>query len=105
MPRLLLHVEGQTEEAFVNEILQEHLTASGYELVAARIFGNARLRSRRGGIRPWQSAKKDIVKHLEEDPKCIATTMVDHYGLPAEGPGAWPDRARASGLAFERKAA
>ena len=105
MPRLLIHVEGQTEEAFVNEILQEHLIASGYGIVAARIMGNARLRRRRGGIRPWPSAKKDIINHLKEDPGCIATTMVDYYGLPASGLGAWPGRARASTLAFEKKAA
>ena len=104
MPRLLIHVEGQTEEAFVNEILQEHFIASGYESVAARIMGNARLRRRRGGIRPWPSAKKDIVNHLKEDSGCIATTMVDYYGLPASGHGAWPGRARASTLAFEKKA-
>jgi hypothetical protein len=29
MRRLLVHVEGQTEEAFVNEVLGEHLRASG----------------------------------------------------------------------------
>jgi len=51
MPRLLIHVEGQTEEAFVNEVLGDHLLSVGYEYVAARIIGNARLRRRRGGIR------------------------------------------------------
>src|SRR5271165_3191219 len=98
MPRLLIHVEGQTEEAFVNEVLEEHLRARGYDSVAARIVGNARLRRRRGGIRPWPSVRKDIVNHLKEDPGCIATTMVDYYGLPQQGMGGWPGRARAAGL-------
>ena len=53
MAWLLVHVEGQTEETFVNEILRSHLLRRGYESVNARIVGNARLRSRRGGIRPW----------------------------------------------------
>ena len=98
MPRLLIHVEGQTEEAFVNELLRDHLLAKGYKSVSARIVGNARLRSLRGGIRPWRSVRQDVINHLRQDPTCIATTMVDYYGLPCEGPAAWPGRAAASGL-------
>ncbi len=104
MPRLLVHVEGQTEETFVNEVLRDDLRSKGYESVSARIMGNARLRRRRGGIRPWPSARKDIINHLREDRRCIATTMVDFYGLPQEGDGAWPGRAQANRLAAARKA-
>lgn len=71
MARLLVHVEGQTEESFVNEVLREHLVSRGYHSVDARIVGNARLRGRRGGIRAWASVKKDIVNHLREDRDCI----------------------------------
>jgi hypothetical protein len=105
MQRLLIHVEGQTEEAFVNEVLEGHLLARGYQSVAARIVGNARLRRRRGGIRPWPSVRKDIVNHLKEDSGCIATTMVDYYGLPQQGTGGWPGRADAAGLKVSKKAA
>jgi hypothetical protein len=98
MARLLIHVEGQTEEDFVNEVLREQLVSKGYDAVDARIVGNARLRRQRGGIRPWHSVKRDIINHLREDPGCIATTMVDYYGLPRVGAAAWPGRARASGL-------
>jgi hypothetical protein len=96
MARLLIHVEGQTEETFVNEVLRDHLVGHGYHSVAARIVGNARLRNRRGGIRPWPSVRKDIANHLLEDPSCIATTMVDYYALPKTGAGAWPGRAQSS---------
>jgi Domain of unknown function (DUF4276) len=96
IPRLLVHVEGQTEETFVNEVLSGHLMQVGYASVSARIIGNARLRSRRGGIRPWPAVRRDIVNHLKGDLGCIATTMVDFYGLPREGEGAWPGRAKAS---------
>jgi hypothetical protein len=87
MARLLIHVEGQTEETFVNEVLRGHLEPN---VVSARIIGNARQRERRGGIRPWPSVKKDIVNHLRADSACFATTMVDYYGLPE----AWPGRAQ-----------
>ena len=103
MPRLLIHVEGQTEEDFVNEVLRDHLVATGYDAVSARIVGNARLRGRRGGIRPWPSVRRDIINHLNEDRACVATTMVDYYGLPQGGDRAWPGRARASGLSGAKK--
>ena len=61
--RLLIHVEGQTEETFVNEILRAHLVQHGYKSVEARLIGNARLRVKRGGIKSWSSVKGDIVRH------------------------------------------
>ena len=104
MARLLIHVEGETEEAFVNEILADHLYASGYELVSARLVGNARLREKRGGIRAWSAVKKDILNHLKEDAGCLATTMVDYYGMPQVGDKAWPGRAEAGKLPFAQRA-
>jgi hypothetical protein len=104
MARLLVHVEGQTEEDFVNEVLRDHLVGAGYESVSARIVGNARLRQRRGGIRPWPSVRKDIVNHLRQDSGCIATTMVDFYALPQQGDSAWPGRAAAAGIQADVKA-
>jgi len=102
--RLLIHVEGETEEAFVNEVLAPHLYGRGYATVSARLLGNARLRDRRGGIRAWDSVRQDIIHHLCEDPGCIATTMVDYYALPRVGTKAWPGRDAPSGFSFEQKA-
>ena len=85
MPRLLVHVEGQTEETFVKEVLSEHLTPFGYESVGARLVGNPRMK--RGGIRPWPGVKRDILRHLKEDHSAVAAIMVDYYGLPHDWPG------------------
>lgn len=104
MARLLVHVEGQTEETFVNEVLRSYLLHCGYESVSARIVGNARLRRSRGGIRPWLGVRKDIINHLRQDRGCVATTMVDFYGLPQEGDRAWPGRAAAMGASGHLKA-
>lgn len=104
MARLLIHLEGQTEEDFVNEVLRDYLLARGYSSVSARIVGNARLRRRRGGIGPWPSVRKDIIHHLKEDPSCIATTMVDYYSLPQEDEGAWPGRKVSTNLTTAQKA-
>ena len=104
MARVLIHVEGETEEAFVNEVLRAHLVRQGYTTVSARIVGNARQRDRRGGIRAWSAVRKDIVHHLREDPGCMATTMVDYYALPQTGARAWPGRKTAGALPFAQKA-
>ena len=105
MSRLLIHVEGETEENFVNDIIGPYLYRRGYTKVSARIVGNARLRDRRGGIRAWSAVRKDILNHLKEDPNCISTTMVDYYALPKTGDKAWPGRETSGMLSFSRKAA
>lgn len=89
-----MHVEGQTEETFVENVLGDHLLRHGYSAVSARLLGNPRLRSRRGGIRSWTSARSDILRHLRQDRGVITATMVDYYGLPQD----WPGRADASAI-------
>ena len=104
MRRLLVHVEGETEETFVNEVLRPHLLTINYFQISARIVGNARLRDRRGGIRAWSSVRNDIVRHLRGDTGCIATTLIDYYALPQTGERAWPGREIAGKKPFPQKA-
>ena len=40
--RLLVHVEGQTEETFVNTVLAPHLLEAGYLRVSATLIGSPR---------------------------------------------------------------
>ena len=101
MPRLLVHVEGQTEESFVNVVLAPHLYGCGYTSVSARLLGNARQRTRRGGIRSWESVRDSMVKHLRADRGTFATTMVDYYGLSPT----WPGRIDAEGGATPKERA
>lgn len=102
MNRILVLVEGRTEETFVREVLAPYLLERGYRSVRARILGRARERSRRGGIRPWPQVKSSIVGHLLEDRARGVSTMVDYYGMPSRGPGAWPARAETVDLGSER---
>ncbi|MCC7042070.1 MAG: DUF4276 family protein [Burkholderiales bacterium] len=88
----------------MRDVLAGHLSQRGYQSVAARIFGNARQRDRRGGIRSWDSARQDIVRHLKQDRGCIVTTMIDYYGMPPSGNRAWPGRLDSSQLAHANKA-
>ena len=100
MTRLLVHVEGETEETFVKRILAPHSCHVGYSTVSARLMGNSRQRARRGGIRAWPAVRRGIVNHLNADAGCVVSTMVDCYGLPQTGPGAWLERADAARLPF-----
>lgn len=102
MARILVHVEGETEETFVREVLSKHLLTCGH-LASARLLGNSRQRSKRGGIRAWSAVLRDITNHLLDDPSAYATTMVDYYALPQEGEGAWPGRREAAALQFGEK--
>ena len=101
MTRVLALVEGQTEENFVDSVLAPHLYAFGYTAVSARLLGNARQRSRRGGIRQWDSNRQDILNRLREDNAVLVTTMVDYYGLP----DTWPGRRESSSLGSLRERA
>jgi hypothetical protein len=101
--RLLVHVEGQTEETFVNEVLSSHLYTFGYTGVSARLMGNARIRSRRGGVKPWGVVREEMLRHLRGDRASVATLMVDYYGMPS-GDAGWPGRALAQSLPHDEKA-
>ncbi len=88
--RLHFIVEGQTEEAFVNQILSPHL-ANFAVWTKARCVETLRKRGvkHRGGIARYARAKRDITKWIKEDQNSDArfTTMFDLYGLPKSFPG------------------
>jgi len=89
--RLIIVVEGQTEEAFVNQVLAPHL-ANKEIYVSATIVGKLvaqkrRHRSRGGGhFSNWQ---RDIQRILGGDrrPDLRVSTLFDLYGLPRDFPG------------------
>ena len=105
MTRILVHVEGQTEEEFVNSVLAPHLYNNGFTVVSARLVGRSRLRKKRGGRCPWESAHTEIARHLSEDTAAFGTILVDYYALPANGPNGWPGRAGCEALCVADKAA
>lgn len=87
MARILVHVEGQTEEEFVNSVLAPHLYTKGFTDVSARLIGRSRVRKKRGGTCPWEAVHTEIARHLSNDAGAFGTTLVDYYALPAEWPG------------------
>ena len=80
MSRIRILVEGQTEETFVNEILNPHFNQMG-------IYPHAFLFRKKGGSFAYQKVRKEILNSLKEDNTRICTTMVDFYGMPTDWPG------------------
>ena len=99
--RLGVHVEGPTEEQFVNELLASHLYGQGFSSIWARLYGSGR---KRGRGTSWPAVRREIVHHMREDKALIATTMADYYGMPKSGSKAWPGRATAAALPFPQRA-
>ena len=104
MARLIVHVEGVTEEEFVNVVLASHLLTHGWEKVAACRIGRARSRAKRHGIKGWDVTREGLIQQLKTDAGCCVTTFVDFYGLPQSGGRAWPGRASAGSQSFPLKA-
>jgi hypothetical protein len=80
MNRVRVLVEGQTEQAFIRDVLRPHFDPR-------QIFLHAVKFRRQGGITPYERAKEVILRSLKEDADLICTTMVDFYGMPEDWPG------------------
>lgn len=80
MNRVRVLVEGQTEKAFVREVLKPHFDPH-------QIYLHAVMLRPRGGMPQYTQAKEAIVRSLKEDDGIICTTMVDFYGMPTDWPG------------------
>ena len=105
MTRILVHVEGQTEEEFVNSVMAPHLYSKGFTVVSARLIGRSRVRKKRGGTCPWEAVHTEIAHHLSDDTDAFGTTLVDYYALPAGGHNGWPGRDGCEALGVADKAA
>lgn len=83
MVRVLALVEGKTERLFGQQVLAPHL---GYRNVAyhPREIGTA---GHKGGVGPWDRAKREIVNLIRQEPGSLVTTMFDLYALPMSWPG------------------
>jgi hypothetical protein len=89
MSRVLVLVEGQTEETFVKRTLTPYLAHKGIYLyptiaVTRRVGGIAQFR---GGIVSYEKVKTDILILLRDTDAALVTTMIDLYALPESFPG------------------
>lgn len=88
--RLNFVVEGQTEEAFVNEVLKPHLAKMSI-WAHVRCLQTSRKRNirHRGGLARYAQARQDLHRWMREQRGSDVrfTTMFDLFRLPGDFPG------------------
>jgi hypothetical protein len=97
MTRVLLLVEGQTEEAFVNHVLRPHPEPLGIYIGRPSLLRTKELpegRPYKGGVTTYRQMSRDT-QRLLGDSGAFVTTLIDYYGLPADFPGLATARALA----------
>jgi Domain of unknown function (DUF4276) len=89
MTRVLILVEGQTEEAFVNRVLRPHLEPLGVYVERPSLLRTKELpegKPYKGGITTYPRMSRDA-RRLLGDTAAHVSTLIDYYGLPEDFPG------------------
>jgi hypothetical protein len=89
MTRLLMLVEGQSEEIFVKQTLTPFLAERGVHVQPPIVLWTKRIQSGggfRGGVSNWNQIRKHLMP-LTYDTDAWITTLLDFYGLPEDVPG------------------
>lgn len=89
MQKILILVEGQTEEAFVKNLLSPHLRDRNVTAIPV-IVATKRLLTgdkKRGGYVPYSRLRAEVLRLLNDSSAVCVTTMLDYYGLAPEFPG------------------
>jgi hypothetical protein len=87
--RVNVVVEGQTEEAFVKDVLAPHFARLNVFLspIVVPNKRGATARANRGGLARFGTALDFIQRTLKSDSAAFCTTLFDYYGLPSDFPG------------------
>jgi len=89
MRRVLILVEGQTEERFVKDVLQAHLWNLAIH-PEPKIVTTKRVKRGpqfKGGVSNFRKVQDDLQRLLGDTDAALITTMIDYYGLPDDFPG------------------
>lgn len=92
LERVVVLVEGRTEELFVREVLGPWLDSRGVLITAHQMGRPGHL----GGIGEYPRAQREILNWLCRDQSSILTTLFDFYGMPES----WPGRVHAARLPY-----
>jgi hypothetical protein len=89
LTRLLMLVEGQSEEAFVKATLAPWLADRGVFVQGPTLLWTKRLAAgggHRGGVGNWDQIRRNLMPLLGDGDAWV-TTLLDFYGLPGDVPG------------------
>lgn len=86
--KVLILVEGQTEERFIKDVLQtampSGLTLQPIIVSTKRFNAGGKFK---GGVPSYTRVRGEITRLLADSSAILVTTMLDYYGLPATFPG------------------
>lgn len=88
MTRILILVEGQTEETFVRDVLAPYFFSRNVYCIP-KIATTKRVKSGpdfKGGIVSYDKAKNDIIRLLGDTNAVVVTTMIDYYRFTSRVP-------------------
>lgn len=84
MTRVYLLVEGQTEEAFVRELLEPHYARLGMYLTPIIVRTSP---GHKGGVVSYAKIKPQLQRLCSHDAGAYVSTLFDLYALPQDFPG------------------
>ena len=88
MKNLYIYCEGQTEEAFVKEILRPYFWQLHLQLIPIICMTKRTGAGKhKGGITDYAKVKAELTRICREHSRELVTTMFDYYGLPGNTPG------------------
>jgi hypothetical protein len=87
--KVLVLVEGQTEETVVRDVLWSHLAVHGVALepVLLKTKREKWGKAFKGGVTSFEKVRRDLMALLGDSSAAAVTTLIDYYGLPRDFPG------------------
>lgn len=89
MKRVLVLVEGQTEERFVKDVLDPYLWTKSI-VTTPKVVTTKRVKRGpdfKGGITDYLKVENDLKRLLNDSDAVAITTLIDYYALPSDFPG------------------
>lgn len=86
MKRVLILVEGQTEERFVKDVLHPHLLPLDIAPLP-KLITTKRVKAGKhfkGGVTEFKKVEDDLRRLLGDSAAVLVTTMLDYYGFPKD---------------------
>ena len=88
MKNVYIYCEGQTEESFINKILQSYFLGMGINVIPI-ICTTKRISTGKykGGATNYEKIKNELIILCKSHPNEYITTMFDYYAMPGNTPG------------------
>jgi len=84
MSRVYILVEGQTEEAFLNEVMVKPYAEKGVYLLPIIVNTSP---GHKGGLASYYKVERQIDRLCRQDSGAYVSTIFDYYALPTDFPG------------------